>query len=138
MSRSPIIKHVESLYMAKEAPGQFCVGDTISIETKVIEGDKSRIQIFKGVVIAKNGEGLSETFTVMKMSFGCNVERVFLLNSPRLGKIEVVRAGKVRRAKLYYLRDRTGKSAKIKERFTGAKKVSVPVDAPVAQENSEA
>lgn len=137
MSRSPIIQQVESLYQ-KPAPAQFNVGDTISIQTLVKEGDKERTQIFKGVVIAKNGEGLSETFTVMKMSFGVNVERVFLLHSPRLGGIEVVRPGKVRRAKLYYLRDRTGKSAKVKERFVGTKKVSVPVEASPEVENSDA
>ena len=101
MSRSPIIQALEALYQ-KPNPAEFNVGDTISIQTKVVEGDKERIQIFKGVVIAKNGEGLSETFTVLKSSFGSNVERVFLLHSPRLGEIEVIRPGKARRAKLYY------------------------------------
>ena len=95
----------------------FNVGDTIKVHTRVIEGGKERIQIFQGIVIAKRGSGINEAFTVRKISYGEGVERVFPLHTPRIAKIEVVNRGKVRRAKLYYLRDRVGKSAKVKERI---------------------
>ena len=94
----------------------FNVGDTIKVHTRVIEGGKERIQIFQGIVIAKRGSGINEAFTVRKISYGEGVERVFPLHTPRIAKIEVVRRGKVRRAKLYYLRDRLGKAAKVKEK----------------------
>jgi len=94
----------------------FEIGDTVKVHTKIIEGNTERIQVFKGIVIAKNGSGIQETFTVRRLSFGHGVERVFPLNSPRVDKIEVERKGKVRRAKLYYLRDRVGKSARVKEK----------------------
>ena len=93
----------------------FGIGDTIKVFFKIIEGTTERVQVFEGVCIAKNNTGLRKTFTVRKMSFGVGVERVFPFNSPRIQKIEVVKYGKVRRAKLYYLRDRVGKAAKIKE-----------------------
>ena len=93
----------------------FNVGDTIKVHTRVIEGGKERIQIFQGIVIAKRGSGINEAFTVRKISYGEGVERVFPLHTPRIAKIEVVNRGKVRRAKLYYLRGRVGKAAKIKE-----------------------
>lgn len=95
----------------------FNAGDTLKISVRIREGDKTRVQIFEGVVISKRGSGVSETFTVRKISFGVGVERVFPINSPRVEKIEVVRKGKVRRAKLYYLRDRVGKAAVVKERL---------------------
>ena len=91
----------------------FNVGDTIKVHTRVIEGGKERIQIFQGIVIAKRGSGINEAFTVRKISYGEGVERVFPLHTPRIAKIEVVNRGKVRRAKLYYLRDRVGKDAMI-------------------------
>jgi large subunit ribosomal protein L19 len=94
----------------------FEIGDTVKVHTKIVEGNTERIQVFKGIVIAKNGSGIQETFTVRRLSFGHGVERVFPLNSPRVDKIEVERKGKVRRAKLYYLRDRVGKSARVKEK----------------------
>ena len=94
----------------------FKSGDTVSVGVKVIEGDKSRIQMFKGLVIAISaGSGLAKTFTVRKVSNGVGVERIFPLHSPNLDSIEVVKKGKVRRAKLYYLRDRQGRAAKVKE-----------------------
>lgn len=93
----------------------FNVGDTIKVYYKVIEGDKERIQVFEGTVIKRSGGGLRETFTVRRVSYGVGVERTFPLHSPRIDKIEVVRKGKVRRAKLYYVRQRVGKAAKIKE-----------------------
>lgn len=128
MSRSPIIKLVESIYQ-KPNPPTYCVGDTVNVHTLIVEGAETRKQIFKGVVIAKNGEGLSENFTVYRTAYGSSMERVFMLHSPRISDIEVVRPGKVRRAKLYYLRGRTGKSAKIQERFTTSdKKAAVVVE----------
>lgn len=93
----------------------FNVGDTVKVYYKVIEGDKERIQVFEGAVIRRSGGGLRETFTVRRISYGVGVERTFPLHSPRISKIEVVRKGKVRRAKLYYVRQRVGKAAKIKE-----------------------
>ena len=101
----------------KENIAKFKAGDTVSIGVKVIEGEKSRIQLFKGVVIAISaGEGSSKTFTVRKISNGVGVERIFPLHSPNIDSIDVVKRGKVRRAKLYYLRDRKGRAARIKEK----------------------
>lgn len=94
---------------------EFGPGDTVRVHVKVIEGNKERIQVFEGVVIARKHGGINETFTVRKISHGVGVERVFMLHSPRIDKIEVVRRGKVRRAKLYYLRKKIGKAARIKE-----------------------
>ena len=94
----------------------FAPGDNVKVHVKVIEGSRERVQIFQGVVIARKGEGLRETFTVRKVSFGVGVERIFPIHSPILEKIERVSRGDVRRAKLYYLRDRVGKAAKIKEK----------------------
>jgi len=93
----------------------FRAGDTVKVHVKVIEGNKSRVQVFQGVVIARNGGGVRETFTVRKVSYGVGVERVFPLHTPIIEKIELVSRGDVRRAKLYYLRDLRGKAAKIKE-----------------------
>ena len=99
----------------KETVPQFNVGDTVKVGFKVIEGTKERIQNFEGVVIAKKNGGVRESFTVRRISYGVGVERTFPLHSPRIAKIEVVKHGKVRRAKLYYLRKLSGKAAKIKE-----------------------
>ena len=100
----------------KEDIAKFKAGDTVSIGVRVIEGEKSRIQLFKGVVIAISaGEGSSKTFTVRKISNGVGVERIFPLHSPNIDSIDVIKRGKVRRAKLYYLRDRKGRAARIKE-----------------------
>ena len=93
----------------------FAVGDTIKVFVKIVEGDNERIQLFSGTVIARRGTGIEETFTVRRVSAGEGVERVFPLNSPRIDHIEVVRRGSVRRAKLYYLRNKVGKAARIKE-----------------------
>ena len=93
----------------------FRPGDTVRVHLKVIEGQRERIQVFEGVVIKRRGGGISETFTVRKISYGVGVERTLPLHSPKIEKIELVRYGKVRRAKLYYLRDRVGKAARIKE-----------------------
>ena len=94
---------------------EFRVGDTVKVNVKIVEGNKERIQAYEGVVTARKGGGVSETFTVRKISFGVGVERIFPIHSPRIDKIQVVRQGKVRRAKLYYLRDLAGKAARISE-----------------------
>ncbi len=99
----------------KEDIPDFKAGDTVAVHVKVIEGDKERIQIFKGVVLQRRGAGINETFTVRKVSDGVGVERVFPLHSPRIAKIEVVKRGRVRRAKIFYLRKLAGKAARIDE-----------------------
>lgn len=99
-----------------DAP-QFNVGDTVKVHVRIAEDDKFRIQIFEGTVIAKKHGGVSETFTVRRVAHGCGIERVFPLHSPTVEKVEIVREGKVRRAKLYYLRDRVGKAAKVKSKI---------------------
>ena len=91
------------------------IGDTVRVHNRIKEGNRERIQMFEGTVIAKHGGGISETFTVRKVSYGVGVEKIFPVHSPNIAKIDVVRKGKVRRAKLYYLRDRVGKSSKVKE-----------------------
>ena len=109
-----IIEQINQENLKAETPS-FNVGDTVKVSVKVIEGTRERIQIFEGTVIAKRHGGISETFTVRRLSFGIGVERTFPIHSPKITKVEVVRRGKVRRAKLYYLRGRTGKAAKVKE-----------------------
>ncbi|HNS05013.1 MAG TPA: 50S ribosomal protein L19 [Candidatus Saccharicenans sp.] len=109
-----LIKAVEEKQMRQDIE-PFKVGDTVKVHVLIREGDKERVQIFKGDVIAKRGSGLGETFTVRKISYGIGVERIFPLHSRMIKKIEVVRHGKVRRAKLYYLRNLKGKAAKLKE-----------------------
>jgi large subunit ribosomal protein L19 len=112
-----IIRSVESPQIRDDYP-DFKPGDTVKVHFQVVEGDKTRVQIFQGVVISRRGGGVSETFIVRKISSGISVERIFPLNSPLIEKIEVTRAGKVRRAKLFYLRDKKGKAARIKEKKT--------------------
>lgn len=99
----------------RENRHEFNVGDTVKISVKIVEGDNERIQQFQGVVIARRGSGIEETFTVRRVQAGQGVERVFPINSPRLEKVEVIRRGAVRRAKLYYLRDKIGRDARVKE-----------------------
>ena len=96
---------------------QFNIGDTVRVHNKIVEGTRERIQLFEGTVIAKKNGGISETFTVRRISYGVGVEKTFPLHSPRVEKVEVIRTGKVRRAKLYYLRDRVGKASKVKEQI---------------------
>tara|TARA_B100000609_G_C16964298_1_gene305580 strand:- start:137 stop:490 length:354 start_codon:yes stop_codon:yes gene_type:complete len=100
---------------------EFNVGDVIRIHVRIVEGDKERIQAFSGTVIGRKGTGINETFTVRRVHFGEGVERIFPLNSPKIAKIEVETRGDVRRSKLYYLRDRVGKAARVKEKMRGAK-----------------
>mgnify|MGYP003461375732 CR=1 FL=1 len=109
-----LIKAIEETQKRPGAEG-FRVGDTVKVYFKIIEGKTERIQIYEGIVICMKNEGARMTFTVRKESYGVGVERVFPMNSPRIAKVEVVRPGKVRRSKLYYIRDKVGKSAKIKE-----------------------
>lgn len=109
-----VIRELEKEQLKQDIPA-FRPGDTVRVHVKVIEGQRERIQLFEGVVIRRRGTGISETFTVRKISYGVGVERTFPLHTPKIDKIEIVRHGKVRRAKLYYLRDRVGKAARIKE-----------------------
>jgi large subunit ribosomal protein L19 len=109
-----LIRAVEETYL-REIP-EFSIGDTIRVYVRVVEGDKERIQPFEGVVIARRGSGIKETIMVRKVSYGIGVERIFPLHSPVIEKIEVIRRGDVRRAKLYYLRHKKGKAAKVKEK----------------------
>ncbi len=108
------IKLVEAQFLKKDLPA-FRVGDTVKVRVKIQEGDKARIHPFEGVVIEQRGEGTATTFTVRKVSFGEGVERTFPLHSPSIDSIKVIKRGKVKRARLYYLRDRVGKAAKVKE-----------------------
>lgn len=112
-----VLEQIEKEGLKANVP-QFNIGDTVKVYVKVVEGDKERVQPFEGVVIARKNGSIRETFTVRRVSFGIGVERTFPIHSPRIEKVEVVRRGKVRRAKLYYLRERTGKAAKVKEIIT--------------------
>lgn len=112
---SNIIKALEAQQLKRDLP-ELAVGDTVRVNVKVVEGSRERIQAFEGYLIAIKGGGLSETITVRRVSYGIGVERTFPVHSPRIASIEVLRHGKVRRAKLYYLRNRMGKAAKIREK----------------------
>ena len=109
-----IIDAINAENVKKEIP-EFSVGDTVKVMVKVIEGDRERLQAFEGIVIARKNGGISETFTVRRISFGVGVEKTFPIHSPKVADIKVIKHGRVRRAKLYYLRERTGKAAKVKE-----------------------
>ncbi len=112
--QSQLIENFEKQFLKSEIPS-FQVGDTIRVHIRIVEGEKERIQVFMGTVIAKKGSGLSESFSVYRNAYGSNMEKVFLLHSPKIASIEVMRKGKVRRSKLYYLRGESGKAAKVKE-----------------------
>jgi len=135
-----IIKSIEHEQMKNAIP-DLKVGDTIRVHQRIKEGNRERIQVFEGIIIKKQGGGLNATFTVRRVAYGCGVEKTFLIHSPMVEKIEVVRVGKARRAKLYYLRDRVGKAAKTKEDI-GARietkeiviKGAETEEAPVAEE----
>lgn len=116
-----LIEAIEKEYL-KENVENFNIGDTVKVWVKVVEGSRERLQAFEGVVIARKNGGLRETFTVRRISYGVGVERTFPVHSPKISKIEIVRAGRVRRAKLYYLRGRSGKSAKVKELISNENK----------------
>ncbi len=110
-----LIADITASQLRSDVP-DFRVGDSLKVFVKIVEGNRSRVQLFEGVVIARKGEGVSETFTVRKVSYGVGVERTFPVHSPKLESIEITKRGKIRRAKLYYLRNLSGKAARIKER----------------------
>ena len=144
-----ILDAVDAASLRKDIP-QFRAGDELKIHVRVIEGNKSRLQVFQGIVIRRQGDGVRETFTIRKVSYGVGVERTFPVHTPVIEKIELVKKGEVRRAKLYYLRDLRGKAAKIREKRDGiegygdgilstpvAEVVAEPVVAPVSEPVSE-
>jgi large subunit ribosomal protein L19 len=123
---------VDKAYLRADIP-EFRPGDTVKVHVRVVEAGRERQQVFQGVVIRRQGGGLQETFTVRKISFGVGVERTFPLHSPSIGKLDVVTRGKVRRAKLYYLRERTGKKARIKERRLGDEELAAIAEVEAAR-----
>jgi large subunit ribosomal protein L19 len=139
--KTAIIEKLQSEQLKKDV-ASFRIGDTVKVHLRIIEGDKERTQVFTGTVIARKGSGLSETFSVHRVAYGEGMERVFMLHSPRISKIEVTKEGDVRRSKLYYLRGTSGKKSKVKGRFgprkgaavKGAQAKEEPV---VALENNE-
>ena len=138
-----VIKAIEHEQLKEKVP-VLDVGNTVRVHAKIKEGNRERIQVFEGIIIKKQGGGVNETFTVRKISYGVGVEKTFLLHSPMVEKVELVRVGKARRAKLYYLRDRIGKAAKTKEDVTARienKEITVKedlVEAPELEETVEA
>ncbi|HHT9110333.1 MAG TPA: 50S ribosomal protein L19 [Candidatus Brocadiaceae bacterium] len=128
-----IIEAIEKEQIKKAAP-QFTVGDQVDVSVKIIEGDKERVQVFSGVVIARNGGGFKETFTVRRIVQGEGVERVFPIHSPKIIDIKVVKSGRVRRAKLYYMRARTGKGTRLQEKF---EKELPKTESPAAPKKNE-
>ncbi len=141
-----IIEHVEDAYKKSKVP-QFRVGDTVDVHQKIVEGNRSRTQIYNGVVIGRKGSGLNETFTVRRIVNNEGVERIFMLHSPLISKIEVKRQGKTRRAKLYFLRDRVGKARRLREVRRSRVKTTAadaapastpkPASSPAANETAE-
>lgn len=138
MSKLAIIQKLESKQL-KKSIAPFRIGDTVRVHTRIVEGEKERIQAFTGTVIARKGTGLSETFSVHRVAYGEGMERVFLLHSPRISKIEVMKEGHVRRSKLYYLRGTSGKKSKVRGRHTARSTVEVAAEGAdlEAQESSE-
>lgn len=136
-----IIQSIEKELKPVDRPLDFEIGDTVKVHYKIIEGNRERVQIFEGIVIAIDNKGMGKNFTVRKISFDIGVERIFPLYSPRIVKIEVMRKGKTRRSKLYFLRERTGKSAKLKEdryKVSKGKQKKTAAEAAIVQEAPEA
>src|SRR5574344_1297630 len=129
-----LVDEIEKENLKKDVP-TFDVGDTVKVYVKVVEGDKERVQAYEGVVIAKRNGSIRESFTVRRISYGVGVERTFPLHSPRIDRVEVVRKGKVRRAKLYYLADRSGKASRVKEKKNALIKSMSEGEVPVADES---
>lgn len=129
MSKAAVIQKLEQ-EQQKDNVTTFHIGDTVRVHTRIIEGNKERVQVFTGTVIARKGSGLSETFSVHRVAYGEGMERVFLVHSPRIAKIEVIKEGHVRRSKLYYLRGTSGKKSKVKARLGSRYKA----DAKAAEE----
>ncbi len=123
MKQCQVIQEIEKDQIKNDIPA-FRVGDTISVHTRIIEGDKERIQLFTGTVIAKRGSGISETVALYRYSYGAGIERVFPLHSPKIAKIEVVKSGKVRKSKLYYLRGTSGRASKVEEKILVEREVA--------------
>jgi large subunit ribosomal protein L19 len=134
VNHSQLIQEYESKYLKEKIP-TFQIGDTVKVHTKIVEGQKERVQVFEGVVIARKGTGLSETFTVYRIAYGSSMERLFLLHSPKVVEIEVTRKGKVRRAKLNYIRGKAGKAAKIEEKIGVKSKVKKTSTVAKSSEN---
>jgi large subunit ribosomal protein L19 len=132
MKQNAVIQAIEEGFLKKNIP-QFNVGDTVNVHMRIIEGEKERIQMFSGTVIARRGNGLSESFALYRFSYGAGMERVFMIHSPKIAKIEVVKTGKVRKSKLYYLRGTSGKASKVKEHIGAAKEMGEQA-APVAND----
>jgi large subunit ribosomal protein L19 len=137
MNQCALIESIEEPFVKKDIP-DFKIGDTVRVHTKIVEGSKERVQVFTGTVIARKGSGISETFSLHRVSYDEGMERVFILHSPTVVKIEVTRQGKVRRSKLYYLRGKTGKKAKVKERIGVRKKKAPAVKEVVVEAKAEA
>ena len=132
MKQNKVIQEIEEGALKKNIPS-FRIGDTLCVHTRIVEGEKERIQMFTGTLIARRGGGLSETIALYRVSYGAAMERVFLLHSPKIAKIEVVKLGKVRRAKLHHMRGAAGKAAKVEEQIGGASlhaTETATVDAP--------
>jgi len=136
ISRENKMKSVEADSLKKELPN-FRVGDTVKVHVKIAEDEKTRTQIFEGIVIAKRGTGVSSSFTVRKISFGEGIERAFPLHSPFVQKVEVVKKGKVRRSKLYYLRKKIGKATRVDEKIGAASKLPEPKDVLLREEDQK-
>jgi len=138
MSKLALIQKLESNQLKKNIIS-FRVGDSVRVHTRIIEGEKERVQVFTGTVIARKGYGLSETFSVHRVAYGEGMERVFLLHSPRIAKMEVIKEGSVRRSKLYYLRGTFGKASKVKARIGRGKSSNLNAinSAPVEEETSD-
>jgi large subunit ribosomal protein L19 len=137
MSKAAVIQKLEKKQLKPKNGHQFCIGDTVRVHTRIIEGEKERIQVFTGTVIARKGTGLSETFSVHRVAYGEGMERVFMLHSPRIAKIEVMKEGHVRRGKLYYLRGTSGKKSKVRARVGGRNREDVSVEAESQGAGSE-
>jgi large subunit ribosomal protein L19 len=135
MSKLPIIQKLEAKQLKKNV-ASFNIGDTVRIHTRIIEGEKERIQVFTGTVIARKGSGLTETFSVHRVAYGEGMERVFILHSPRIAKIEVIKEGHVRRSKLYYLRGTSGKASKVRGRVGSRLTASTAETAEEANEEA--
>lgn len=131
MKQNPLIQSIEAEQLKGSVP-RFCIGDTLAVHTRIIEGEKERIQVFTGTVISKKGSGLSETFSLYRVSYGSGMEKVFMTHSPKIAKMEVLKSGKVRKSKLYYLRGASGKKAKVQEKMRA--KVTAVAETPAASE----